>query len=207
MATQQNMERVYELLEQFDFHELSAQDKEYVLSNLTEADYIQMRKAIHATEQFFSHADEPSLASSLHESIINKIKAENVVIRLLKRPIQLYKVAAAVAVLLGIYSILTFHKPISYNTTLAFHDTVFIQKTDTVLTRMIDTVRIVKEKIVYRTIKQNSIFSDNLISKASNTYDCNKDICPNDIEKVQSLTNNNALSRDTFMAGFIVSIN
>ena len=42
METNQKVERLYELLEQFDLIELSEHDKKYILSIMSEIEYINM---------------------------------------------------------------------------------------------------------------------------------------------------------------------
>jgi hypothetical protein len=207
MTTDQNVERMYELLEQFDFDELSAQDKKYVLSILTEAEYVNMRGTLKDTKNFFIHAEEPSLEDSLYESLIDKRGIKNVIIRLLKQPIQLYKIAATIVILSGIYFIIHYFNPIEKGNELAFCDTIYVHRTDTVYSKIADTVRVIKEKIVFVSSSKELAMSSQVLPDSAGDSDCKKNICPHDIDEINSLTQSNQFSKDILLTSFIVSIN
>lgn len=207
MEANENMERVYELLEQFDFNDLSESDKKYILSVMSEKEYINMRKALKDTETFFAHTTEPNLDEAVHAVLINKSRKENRIIKFLMLPLPLYKVAASVIIILGIYSIFYFFNPKGQTKVLALNDTIYVHKTDTVYSKIIDTVRVIKEKIVYVLPEKDKAISAKLASNSINKYDCNNALCPNDIDKIKSLSANNKFSKDTFLTGFIISIN
>jgi hypothetical protein len=59
MDANQNIERAYELLEKFDFNELSEKDRLYILSVMTENEYGEMRDTIKDTDNFFVKSVEP----------------------------------------------------------------------------------------------------------------------------------------------------
>jgi len=197
MKTNQNMERVYELLEQFNFNELSERDKIYILSVMPETEYINMRDTIKETEGFFTNAAELNLSDSLYKSLMNKSRKGNILLKLLKQSVQLYKVAASVLIILGIYSVIHYSNLHEKNSTLALNDTIYIHKTDTIYSKLIDTVRIIKEKIVYIPREKVRVAPVKLLSNSKNEYDCNKEICPDDIDKIKGLAFNNNISRDT----------
>lgn len=71
MKANHYLERVYELLEQFDFEQLSAEDKSYVLKNIPEKEYLRLRDAIKVTESLFSDSVEPDLNDLLLTSVMN----------------------------------------------------------------------------------------------------------------------------------------
>jgi hypothetical protein len=197
MKANQGVERVYELLEQFEFDELSEQDKMYVLSMMTEKEYINMRVTLMDTENFLTNAEELTLSDALHKSLINKTKDRNILVKLLKKPIQIYKVAASVLVILGIYTVIQFSTIHSKNRTLALNDTIYIQKTDTVYEKLVDTVKIIKEKIIYVSQEKDRLKPVKLISTSNNVYDSSKEICPEDVDKIKALAFNSNISRDT----------
>jgi len=204
MKVNQNMARVYELLEQFDWNELSEQDKSYILALMSDIEYIDMRNTLKETKNLFGHEAEPTFNDSFHTASINNNREENIFIKLLKQPIQLYKVVASVAFIIGIYSVIYYFNPQKKNDLSAFSDTILIHKTDTVYSRVIDTVRIIKEKIVYIPQMKSMDSPMKLMSNSKNEYDCKIDICPNDIDEIKELAYNNNASGDTLLNDFIV---
>ena len=206
METNPNRERVYGLLEQYDFIELSEHDKSYILSILSEFEYINMRNALKQTQIFFASNVEPNLNDSLQALLMRKDKGENKILKFLKLPIQLYKVAASILIILGIYSAIHYSYPKEKNRLLALTDTIYINKTDTVFSRLVDTVKIIKERVVYISSPNDISVSDKLLSNSKNDYDCDKEICPNNIDKIKDLAFNNNVSNDTLWKDFIVSI-
>ena len=197
MKANENMERVYELLELFNFGELPEQDKSYILSVMSESEYTNLRSTITDTEIFFANAEELNLNESLYKALINKRKNENFLIRVLKQPVQFYKVAASVLIILGLFSIFHYTNLNDNNKKKASNDTIYIYKTDTVYSRFVDTVKLIKEKIVYITQKKEPDPSLKLLSSAKPDYDSSKEICPNDIDRIKAFVFNNNVSNDT----------
>lgn len=197
MKANQGVERVFELLEQFDFNELCEQDKIYVLSVITEKEYNNMRGTINDVGTFFNNSEDVNLNSSIYKSLINKNKHVNILLKLLKQPIQLYKVAASVIVLIGLYSLIHFTNLKEKSSPISSNDTIFIYNTDTIYSKFVDTVRLIKEKIVFISREQDLLTPDKLLSNAKYEYDHNKEICPNDIDKIIELGFNNNVSNDT----------
>jgi hypothetical protein len=206
MEVNQNMDKVNELLEQFDFNELSEQDKMYILSIMSEIEYINMRDTLKDTENFFAQSVDLNPNDSLYEFLMNNSKNENRFIKFLKHPIQLYKVAASIVIVLGIYSFFHYSNPQGKNSLLALHDTIFINKIDTVYSKIVDTVKVIKEKIVYIPKERDLIASVKLLSNSKLEYDCNREICPNNVDKIKELAFNNNVSSDTLWKDFIVSV-
>jgi hypothetical protein len=207
METNQNIERVYELLEQFDFNELSEQDKLFVLSQITETEYNKMRSTIKDTQTFFVHDIEPirdnSSVTSSKKDTVNK----NLLLHLLKQPIQFYKVAASIVILIGIYSAIQYFNPQGKSNLLTSNDKIYINKTDTVYSKIVDTITIIKERIIYIPKGIEVATSFKLVSNSKNKYDCNKEICPSDIDIIKELANNNNASKDTLLKELIALAN
>ena len=197
MKANENMERVYELLELFNFGELPEQDKSYILSVMSENEYTNLRSTLTDTEILFANAEELNLNESLYKALINKRKNENFLIRVLKQPVQFYKVAASVLIILGLFSIFHYTNLNDNNKKKASNDTIYIYKTDTVYSRFVDTVKLIKEKIVYITQKKEPDQSLKLLSSAKPDYDSSKEICPNDIDRIKAFVFNNNVSNDT----------
>lgn len=199
METNQNIERVYELLEQFDFNELSEQDKLFVLSEMTEIEYGKMRSTIKDTQSFFVSDIEPIYDNSR--------KPKSLLLRILTQPIQLYKVAASIVILMGIYSAIHYFNIPDKSQLLTSTDKIYIHKTDTIYSKMVDTITIIKEKIIY--LPKESVVEKpiKLLSNSNNVYNCNKEICPNDIDRIRELAYNDNASKDTLLREIIAIAN
>lgn len=206
MEVNQNMGKVNDLLEQFDFNELSEQDKMYVLSVITEKEYNNMRGTINDVGTFFNNSEDVNLNSSIYKSLINKNKHVNILLKLLKQSIQLYKVAASVIVLIGLYSLIHFTNLKEKSSPISSNDTIFIYNTDTIYSKFVDTVRLIKEKIVFISREQDLLTPDKLLSNSKLEYDCNREICPNNVDRIKELAFNNNVSSDTLWKDFIVSV-
>jgi len=199
MKSNPDIERVYELLEQHDFNELSEEDKNQVLSIMTEKEYINMRGTLKDTGNFFNDSEELTLNDSQYKPLMNKSGNGNLLIKILKKPVQIYKAAALVIMILGIYSIIHYSTLHDKNVVLAQNDTIYIHKTDTVYSKLTDTVRIIKKKIIYISQEKDRIKPARILSTSKNIYDCSKEICPDDIDKIIELAINNNISRDTLI--------
>jgi hypothetical protein len=199
MKANQGVERVFELLEQFDFNELCEQDKIYVLSVITEKEYNNMRGTINDVGSFFTNSVDVNINSSIYKSLINKNKHVNILIKLLKRPIQIYKVAASAIVLIGLYSFFHLTNLKEKTSPITSNDTIFMYNTDTVYSKFVDTVRLIKQKIVFISREQDLLPSDKLLSNVEYEYDQNKEICPGDIDIIIELGFNNSVSNDTIL--------
>jgi len=205
MKSNPYLERVYELLEQFDFNELSESDRFYVLSKMSEKEYIIMRGTIKDTETFFSNSSEPEINISLLSSIIRTNHKPNIFIKILNQPVKFYQLAASILLLLAIYTIKQYSDLPGKNPALPIYDTIFIQKTDTVYpgpadtisSKLADTVRIIKEKIINISREKNINTQIKLLSTIAYMSDSCKIICPKDTDSVKELTFTKDVSSDT----------
>jgi hypothetical protein len=196
MEANQNIEKVYELLEQFDFHELTTQDKEIILTQITEEEYTKMRSTVKDTLSLFENAEDLYMNTLPREL---NYRDNYLMIRLLKQPIQLYKVAASIAILFGIMLTFQYLKPKEKSNYLASIDTVYINKTDTVYSKIIDTVTILKDVIVYLPQNQKLALNSELKNNTKIKYDCKSEFCPDDIDVVMDLAFNDNASKDTLL--------
>lgn len=199
MKSNQDMERVYELLEQFDFRELSDGDRNYVLSRITADEYQNLKATVKDTEMLFSDIQEPKLEESVYNSLIAMKKEHNILIRFLKRPVQLYKVAATVIVLTGLFSFIHFTNLHEQNNNSLSNDTIYIYKTDTVYSRIIDTVKHIKEKVVYITRKIDPESTPIIFTTAKNEFDYRLELYPGDKDRIKALVYNNNIANDTLL--------
>lgn len=94
----ENEIKIQELIEQFDFSELTKDQKEQVLRELTEIEYQNLRETIKMTVDYFE--DEPNLlADTLLKPVLEK---EGLLLRVINYNVPLYKIAAAVLLVLSI---------------------------------------------------------------------------------------------------------
>jgi hypothetical protein len=190
MKANQCLERVYELLEQFDFKELSDEDRIYVLSELSEKEYTVLRDTLRNTEAYYSNSEEPNLNDSLLTSLINTNHKQNTILNILNQPVKLYQLAASIILILAIYTIKQYSDLPDKNSSLPKNDTIYIQKTDTVYSKLADTVRIIKEKIIYISREKGQDIHDKLLSTATYDFNSSKVICPNHSDSIQELRSN-----------------
>lgn len=191
------LERVYELLEQFDFKELSDNDRICVLSELSEKEYTILRDTLRTTEVFFSNSEEPNLNDSLLTSLINTKHKANTILNILNQPVKLYQLVASIILILALYTIKQYSDLPVKNSALPKNDTINIQKTDTVHSKLADTVKIFKEKIIFISSEKGNDIHDNLLSTATYGFNSSNVICLNHIDSIQELTFNDNVSNDT----------
>ena len=199
------LERVYELLEQFDFNELPENDRIYVLSKMAEDEYINMRSTIQDTETFFSNSSEPEISVSLLSSIIRTNHKPNLLIKILNQPVKFYQLAASIALLLAIYAIKQYSDLPIKNSALPLYDTLFIQKTDTVYpkstdtisSKLADTVKFIKEKIINISGEKGINNQAKLLSTTAYVSDSTNIVYPKTTDYIKELTITKDVSRDT----------
>jgi hypothetical protein len=188
MKANQYLERVYELLEQFDFEELSDEDRIYVLSVMTENEFNDMRSTLKDTETFFSNSYEPNINDSLFNSIMSTNHKPNILIKILNHPVKFYQLAASILLLLGLYIIKQYSDLPDKNSALPINDTIYIHKTDSLSSKLADTVKNIKMKIIYVARKKDLNPQDKLLSTATFEFDSGKIVCPGNIERIKQLT-------------------
>jgi hypothetical protein len=206
METNHNLEKIFQLVEQFDFNELTDSDKSFVLTQMTVNDYQNLRETIKESKSFYSNKPEILPDEAILKSLSDKKRKKNIVVKTLNYPMQLYKVAASILIILGITFMIFYKSNPGLYSQLTIHDTIYIKKTDTVISMIKDTIQVVKNIIVQaKQVKEaksvNTLFANN-ISKT----DCSKEICPSDVDKITKLAGTNNISRDSFLTDFVVSL-
>jgi hypothetical protein len=197
MKANQGIERVYELLEQRNFADLCEEDKIYVRSVISEKEYNKLRRTLRDTEAFFGNTKEFKMTESGFSTLLSTEKKRITLIELLKRPVQLYKIAAALIVLMGLYSFIHLKTVRGKNEPLISNDTIYIYNSDTVYSKIVDTVRLLKAKIVFISNEKGTDTQGKLLSNAKYEYDHYKEICQGDRKKIIELAFNNNSSNDT----------
>jgi hypothetical protein len=188
MKANRYFEGVYELLEQFDFNELPEKDKIYVLSGISENEYNNMRNTLKDTETFFSNSSEPNINDSIFNSIIHTNHKPNILLKILNKPVKFYQFAASILLLLGLYAIKQYSELPEKSSALPINDTIYIHKTDSVSSKLADTVRNIKEKIIYITSERDTNVQEKLLSTASFEFDSAKIGSPCKIEGIKQYT-------------------
>jgi hypothetical protein len=196
MKANQDMERIYELLEVYDFNDLPENDRTFVLSFMTADEYINQRDTLKDSEILFSGAEGLELSPSVFDSLPILKQGENRIIRFLKKPVQLYKVAAAIILLTGLFSFIHITNLHEQKNNSLSNDTIYIYKTDTIYSRIVDTVRQIKEKVVYITQKKDPESASFLFMTAKNDFDS---IQPNDLDRIRGLVIKDSVAKDTLI--------
>jgi hypothetical protein len=200
MEKENELARIYDLIEQFDFEDLPENEKSFILQQISIIEYNDMRSTIVDTKRLFSKYPD--------------FEVEKGNFLLLKKtamiPIELYKVAAAILLFIGIGVAISKFHPVNNKALLAMVDTVYIDRTDTMIIKITDTLELVNEKIVYKDIHTKKNFGDqtnNVILSESLPIDCSKNICPTDISLMSKLKTKGSFSNDTMLKDFIVTLN
>jgi hypothetical protein len=177
MKTNPYSEQVFVLLEQFDFKALPEPDRLFVLSEMSEEEYSEMRNTIKDTEIFFLNSNEPDLNEKLFSSIIQTNYKPNILIKILNQPVKLYQFAACIALIIVLFTLKQYSDLPDKTSAIPPKDTIFIQKTDTVYSKLADSVLILKEKIHYISRERAKNSQVNLLSVTA---------CVSDSEKIIS---------------------
>ena len=196
MNAKKEFGKIYDLLEMFDFVDLTDDEKELVRQTISEKEYNDMRSTIKDTKSLFSKPAFPVEKKSPLQKIISY-------------PVELYKVAAVILLLAGIGLILSKGKTENYDKQMALADTVFIEKTDTIILAVTDTVERIKEKVIYKDVPHTltlAINNTSLPESVPGKNDCLKQLCPDEIQRVTGLRGENNLSEDKTLSDFIVPV-
>ena len=199
MAKELDIEKIYEFIERFDFEELSENNKSFVLKHITNKEYNDIRSTINDTMDLFSKYPK----SVKKEKIISFKK-------IVTYPVEFYKIVAAVLLIICIGFIISKVKTSDQQELLATIDTVFVEKKDIIVIEKTDTVKMIKEKIVYKDLpqKQNLIsFNNEVLETVNYKRDCSRDICPDDIRLLSKIKTKGDFSNDSSLTDFIVSMN
>jgi hypothetical protein len=188
MKANRHFERLYEMLEQFDFNELSENDRIYVLSEMTENEFNNMRSTLKDTKTFFSNSCEPNINESIFNSLISTNHRPNILIKILNHPVKFYQLAASILLLLGLYFIIQYSELPDKNSAIPINDTIYIRKPDSLSSKLADTVKNIKEKIIYITREKDTNPMDKLLFTAKFEFDSGKIGCPTNFEIIKQVT-------------------
>jgi hypothetical protein len=199
MKDEQHIARIYDLIEKYDFIELSEDDKELVLRHFSLNEYSDLRSTIADTKELFSKYPEGNKKTKLYQ--LRKIVMYRV---------ELYKIAATILIIAGATYLFSTWDNSNNQKLIASVDTVYVKKTDTVLVYVGDTNVKIKENTEHKEFRKNISRSANTISISEGKQterDCSKELCPKDIEKLNALKGKNDFSNDKSLTDFMVSFN
>jgi hypothetical protein len=203
MKIDKNIETVYDLVEQYDFTELPESARSYILSEMTETEYQELRTTVKEVRKTFMHDVEPDIAAQS-----GSIQDMHILIRFMRYPVQLYKVAAGIILLIGLFAWLQQSGRVDRDkNSLATNDTLYVRKTDTIFTKVFDTIRIVS---VNGSDGRSAHTRKDQMGKSavhSLPSDCNVELCPAELERIQDLTMKNNITNDSILKDFLGSVN
>ncbi len=191
-------EKIYDLIEMFDYDDLSKQDQEYVMKNMSSEEYTALRSTVNDMENYFS-------------KMTVEQQRKPGIRKLIFYPVELYKIAAAVILLAGILFFISKSRSANSQKMMAYHtDTVFVEKTDTVMVQITDTVEKIEQEIIYKTVEAVSTTNYHFNLPETQAYfetDCAKELCPADMQTLNILTSKNNFSNDKELTDFVVKVN
>lgn len=189
-----NIEQIYDWLETYSFSELSEQQRKVVLQEITEQEYSEMRKTLGGTKSYFEKAAVETGSGKKNSLFSYKI--------------ELYKVAIAACLIVSIQLVLNFSKSEQTDNLLAYSDTVYVDRVDTVLEYVFDTVEKTKEVLVY--IDKQKDGSKGAIPALEpilvDPESCEKQLCPSDLAEMEAKPNKNSLAADAALKEFVVML-
>ncbi len=198
-----DVEKAYELLEQYDFSELTQENKLFILSVMSENQYTEMRAAIYKVNNLI----EPDIEARIYMSQNLNQKESNKISKFLNYPVQIYKIAASIAILTAGYLLIQKSNQNSTDKLLSNYKTITVHVTDTVYRQVYDTVKIVENKVLAIDSGTNLKDKNELTDRSEEDINCDKELCPNDVAKIISLNNKNNISSDSSLNGILISLN
>ena len=194
MEKNQDLARVYDLIEIFNFSELSKEEKEFVLTQISEEEYMNLRSTLGDARRFFSKY--PGTDPVERPAMTRKF---------LMLRFELYKIAAMLIVALGIGFLLSRAVTGRQAENLALADTVYIMQQDTVHHITRDTVEIIKERFILKEAYPGVGLASGR-EASGNPADCMEDICPDDLASLNQLSRRNNVSYDKELTEFTVAL-
>lgn len=198
-----DVEKAYELLEQYDFSELTQENKLFILSVMSENQYTEMRAAIYKV----NNLTKPDIEARIYMSQNLNQKESNKISKFLNYPVQIYKIAASIAILTAGYLLIQKSNQNSTDKLISNNKTITVHVTDTVYRQVYDTVKIVENKVLAIDSGTNLKDKNELTDRSEEDINCDKELCPNDVAKIISLNNKNNISSDSSLNGILISLN
>lgn len=205
MEDNNKIEKVYELIEQYEFAQLSDTEKRYVLSIMSECEYMQMRQTIAQVKSLFEYDIEP--INNIPDNLYQNRGGVSNLKRLVNYPVKLYQVAASIAIILATFILYQYSGKGNESQMLVNNDTVFIRHVDTVYTKIYDTIRVIYKKAEYAPSYMARVEKSNLPIQSTSKIDCKKELCPNEVEDITMMNGKNSISTDSTIRGIMLSLN
>ena len=199
-------ERLYDLIEQYDFNELTEENKQFVLTHSTKKEYEEMRLTLSLTRNSMDNEPDFSVADMKPEF---RNHQKSFFVKVMTYPVSLYKVAAVVLLIPGImYLFAKMDKP-QNDINLSSVDTVYLKQKDVVEVVVKDTVEIIREKIIYRDNNPGNYTKDTYVSMPYLTAparNCAIEVCPDDLHQFAQPSGKGSIANDTIYEYFISNI-
>ncbi len=180
MENNKNIEKAYELIEQYDFAELSEPDRLLVLSVITESQYSEMRKTVDDLKLDLKSDIEPEI--NIPE--IGKSNSDSRIRQLLNYRIKFYQVAASVAIIISTFFMFQHLNKNNTDQMIAKSDAVIIQQID------------------FSRQKEND-----LITYSNSRTDCDNSLCLSEMEDIIAMNSRNTIKNDSTTKGLLLSLN
>ncbi|MBN1462725.1 MAG: hypothetical protein JXQ69_04380 [Paludibacteraceae bacterium] len=196
MKNEQHIEKVFDLLELYNFNELTQADKQLVLSVMTEVEYQDMRTTIGASKSYFDK-----------EPLVFVEKAMET--KQFSFP-QVLKYAAVAVILVSVGFVGGKFSSSLNEVLIASNDTVYMEKLDTIFSVKRDTIK-TRELITVATSSYaqaaniaNPTTDENKPMEMQ--VDCSMDFCPNDMDLIAQSSTKNNMSNNRELEEYIPSI-
>ena len=194
MKKNQDLAQIYDLIEKFNFFELSREEKDFVLGHITEEEYMNLRSTLGDTRRFFSNYPEEG-----------QFEKPSPLKRFFTHRLELYKIAAIFLIALGIGFLLDRAVTGKQTEILAMTDTIYITSPDTVHLIIRDTIEVFKENTEIKAVYPGDRVA-NKQKKTNDPSDCAQDICPDDLASLNELSRRNNISYNKDLTQFTVTL-
>jgi len=190
-----HIEQIYDWLEAYSFSELSEEQQATVLQEMTEDEYNEMRSTLGSTKSYFTKVDAKKTKLPKRSHILSY-------------KIELYKIAIAACFIISLQLVLNYTNGEAPIQRLAYTDTVYVDRIDTVVEYIYDTVERTNEIIVFKNKAEaaSSNLNYEIAETPSNPTDCEKQICPSDLSEIKAKPNKNSLAADEALKEFVVML-
>ena len=211
MKDQENLNKLQELIEKFDFEELSKKDKEFVLSNSSQDEYEELRSIVEKSKSFFENQNSIKPDDKILNKLHYELEEKSWISSIINYQIPLYKLAVSVIILFGILFIFINHQYSREQIQIAQVDTVYIENFDTVKITEYDTVEIIKKVFVKK--ENNNLRVHPIITNLNKTqfsadYSVTlktRSVNPKDLDRLLKYTKSNSIKYDKNLATYVVN--
>ena len=210
MRDQENLNKLQELIEKYNFEKLSKEDREFVLNYYSQDEYEELRSVVGKSKSFFENQNsikpDDKILNKLHHQIEEKSWISNII----NYQIPLYKLVASVIILFGVMFIFINQQNLKFQNQIAQVDTDYIENFDTVIITEYDTVEKIKKDLVNN---ENNDLRVRPMITASNKTQISADypvtlktrsFNPKDLDRLLKYSKSNSIKYDNNLATYVV---